>query len=104
MTEENAVKAESSEDEVAASVILKAGATLDEEGLVRHCNRNLAYFMVPRYVELVTEFPRTPNSKIEKHKLRATAEADLAVLWDRERAGIVVTREGISLRPPAAAR
>ena len=98
------VKAESSEDEVAASVILKAGATLDEEGLVRHCNRNLAYFMVPRYVELVTEFPRTPNSKIEKHKLRAKAEADLAALWDRERAGIMVTRDGISRRPPTTTR
>ena len=92
------VKAESSEDEVAVSVILKPGATLNEEGLVRHCNRNLAYFMVPRYVSIVTEFPRTPNSKIEKHKLRSGAEADLTVLWDRELAGIVVTREGISVR------
>lgn len=98
------VKADSSEDEVAASVIIKAGATLDEEGLVRHCNRNLAYFMVPRYVAFVTEFPRTVNSKIEKHKLRATAEADLSAIWDRERAGIVVTREGVSLRQPAAAK
>ena len=71
---------------------------------MRHCHRNLAYFMVPRFVDIVTEFPRTPNSKIEKHKLRARAEADLAALWDRERAGIVVTREGITVRQPAAAK
>ena len=98
------VKAETSEDEVAVSVILKPGATLDEEGLVRHCNRNLAYFMVPRFVDIVTEFPRTPNSKIEKHKLRAQAEADLTAIWDRERVGLVVTREGISQRQPAAVK
>lgn len=98
------VKADTSEDEVAVSVILKASATLDEEGLIRHCNRNVAYFMVPRFVEIVTEFPRTPNSKIEKHKLRSRAEADLRALWDRERAGIVVTREGITVHQPSATK
>ena len=94
------VKAESSEDEVACSVMLKPGATLDQEGLIRHCNRNLAYFMVPRYVDFATEFPRTMNSKIEKHKLRAKAEADMGAIWDREREGIVVTREGVTKKEP----
>lgn len=94
------VKAESSEDEVCCSVILKPGAMLDQEGLIHHCNRNLAYFMVPRYVDFVAEFPRTINSKVEKHKLRTRAEGDLGAIWDRDRAGIVVTRDGINKGAP----
>ena len=92
------VKAESSEDEVAVSVILKPDAKLRPEDLIRHCDRNLAYFMVPRYVRIVDAFPRTINQKIEKHKLRQGAEADLHAFWDREREGIQVTRKGISVR------
>lgn len=90
------VRAESSEDEVAVSVIPKPGAALTEEDLVHHCNRNLAYFMVPRYVSFAREFPRTETQKIEKYKLRQLAEADLSALWDRERSGIVVGRDGIT--------
>lgn len=92
------VRAQTSEDEVAVSVIAKAGARLDPEDLIRHCDRNLAYFMVPRYVSVVSALPRTINQKIEKHKLRRSAEDDLSALWDRERAGIVVTRKGITVR------
>ena len=93
------VKAESSEDEVAATIILKPGAALTHEGLIRHCERNLAYFMVPRYVEFVSEMPRTVNQKIEKHKLRKQAEEDMSALWDRERAGVEVSRKGVTIRP-----
>ena len=91
------VKAASSEDEVAVSVILKPGATLTPEGLIRHCDRNLAYFMVPRYVAFVREFPRTINQKVQKNKLRQDAEQNLADLWDRERAGLQINRHGISV-------
>jgi crotonobetaine/carnitine-CoA ligase len=94
------VKADASEDEVACSVILKHGAALTQEDLIRHCDRNLAYFMVPRYVDFVADFPRTANSKVEKYKLRTAAEAGLGALWDRERAGIVVTRDGVSRAQP----
>ena len=92
------VKADASEDEVAVSVIVKAGSVLQQEDLIRHCDRNLAYFMVPRYVELVEAFPRTVNQKIEKYKLRQQAEARLQTFWDREREGIEVTRKGITVK------
>ena len=93
-----AVKAESSEDEVAVSVILKPGAALMPAELIRHCDRNLAYFMVPRYVDFVAEFPRTASQKIEKHKLRKRAEERFGDLWDRESAGIEVTRHGVKVK------
>ena len=62
------------------------------EALIAHCAGNLAYFMVPRFVEFVPEFPRTLTAKIEKHRLRAEAEQDLGKFWDRDKAGIILRR------------
>ena len=88
------VGAESSEDEVAASIVLRDSAkdSFTPESLIAHCNRNLAYFMVPRYIDLVQDMPATLSQKIEKYKLRQQAENNLAALWDRELAGVRVAR------------
>jgi crotonobetaine/carnitine-CoA ligase len=86
-----AVRAES-EDEVMVSVVCRDGVALAEADLVRHCARHMAYYMVPRYVDIVEALPRTLTEKVEKYKLRARAEAHLARVWDREKAGIVVGR------------
>lgn len=80
------VKAELSEDEVAVSVVLHPGATLTQAQLVDHCRRNMSRFMVPRFVEFVAQLPMTANQKVEKYKLRARAESDLAAFWDGEAA------------------
>ena len=89
------VRAETSEDEVAVTITLRPGFAaggFDYRSLLEHCTKNLAYFMVPRYVALAEAMPMTLSQKIEKYKLRREAEADLSRLWDRERAGIVVSR------------
>jgi len=81
---------EMTEDEVKICVILKEGQALSPPDLIDYCKERMAYFMVPRYVEFVKEFPKTPNQKIEKYKLRdrgITPET-----WDREKAGIKVER------------
>ena len=87
-----AMRAESSEDEVAMSVVLRAGHACDEETLVRHCASNLSYFMVPRFVEIVTDLPLTLSMKVEKYKLRTRAEAERARLWDRNLSSFQPTR------------
>ena len=86
------VKSEHSEDEVMVAVVLREGASATETELVLHCRDNMAYFMVPRYVELVATLPKTMTEKVEKYKLKQSAEARLASVWDREAAGIVVKR------------
>lgn len=86
------VRSEHSEDEVMVSVVLREGARASEEELVVHCRDNMAYFMVPRYVELVPTLPKTMTEKVEKYKLKQDAESRLADIWDREAAGIVVQR------------
>jgi crotonobetaine/carnitine-CoA ligase len=83
-----------SEDEVAATITLRPGTqdAFSHESLLEHCNRNLAYFMVPRYIEVADDMPATLSQKIEKYKLRQRAEANLGAFWDRERAGVQVAR------------
>jgi crotonobetaine/carnitine-CoA ligase len=87
-----AVASEQSEDEVTASIVCRPGRTIAPEDLVRFCERNMAYFMVPRYIEFRTDLPRTLTEKVQKPLLRQAAEARLADFWDREKAGIVLAR------------
>jgi crotonobetaine/carnitine-CoA ligase len=47
--------------------------------------------MMPRYVRIINELPKTPTAKVEKHVLRA--EGITSETWDRERAGISIRRE-----------
>ena len=87
-----AVRSDMTEDEVMVSVVAKPGMTVDPGQLVLFCRDNMAYFMVPRFVELVQSLPKTGTQKVEKYKLRTSAEERLADIWDREKVGIRITR------------
>ncbi|MEZ5842793.1 MAG: AMP-binding protein [Hyphomicrobiaceae bacterium] len=66
-------------EEVKAYVILKAGVTreaLPPESILDQAAAMLAPFKVPRYLEYVTELPRTPSQKLKKDVLK-TSRADL---------------------------
>jgi crotonobetaine/carnitine-CoA ligase len=86
------VTSEMSEDEVMVAVVCRQGESLSPADLVRFCQDNMAYYMVPRFVEIAEALPKTMTEKVEKYKLRQSAEARLAEIWDREKAGIKVTR------------
>ena len=59
------------EDDIRVFVTLRAGGSADAAELIRHCGRRLPPFMVPRYLEISDELPRTPTGRIRKHELRA---------------------------------
>lgn len=80
------------DEEVGATLILKSGATPNEAEIIAFCQSRMAYYMVPRFLQFVDDFPRNTSEKIEKDKVRSRAEMDLARLWDRAAAGIVVSR------------
>ena len=84
------VPSELGEDEVLVCVVPRAGVTLDPVSLIRFCEPRLAYFAVPRYVELVDELPLTENGKVRKFVLRERGLT--AAAWDREAAGIKLRR------------
>ncbi len=87
-----AVRSDMSEDDVMVSVVRAEGSALTEACLVEWAAGQMAYFMVPRYVQFVPALPRTLTEKIEKYKLKADAERDLRRAWDREAHGITVNR------------
>jgi len=85
-----AVPAELSEDDVMAALVLQPGATLDPVDLMRHCEKRMAYFMVPRYLRVVDELEKTGTHRVQKQSLRDQGVTDDT--WDREAAGYVLER------------
>jgi crotonobetaine/carnitine-CoA ligase len=84
------VQSELAEDEVMTTIVLREGASLSEEELIRYCEKRMPYFSIPRFVELADELPRTESGKIQKFKLRERGAT--AATWDREAAGIKIKR------------
>jgi crotonobetaine/carnitine-CoA ligase len=76
---------ELSEEEVKVYIRLQYGEALTPEDLVTWCQKHMASFMVPRYVEYIEEFPKTPTEKIQKYKLK---ERGIGQSWDRFKSGI----------------
>lgn len=81
------------EDDVLAVVAPVPGRSIDPAELLAYLVPRMPHFMVPRYVRVVDELPKTPTSKVEKHLLRSVGVT--TDTWDREAAGITVRRERI---------
>jgi len=64
-----AVPSDLAEDEIMASVSLVDGHDLKEPDLIAFLKEDLAKFAVPRYVKIVTEFPKTETQRIIKKEL-----------------------------------
>lgn len=63
------VPSEYTEEEVKACVVLRTGSLLTPKDIVAWCKPRMASFMVPRYIELLDQLPRTPTEKVEKYRL-----------------------------------
>jgi fatty-acyl-CoA synthase len=61
-------------EEVMACMIMKEGAKpLTQEALREFCRDRIAHYKIPRYVEVVSEFPMTVTGKIRKVEMREQA-------------------------------
>lgn len=76
------VPSELSEEEVKLCLVLKPGQRVSEEELWQFCRTNLPRYMVPRYIEILAELPRTATQRVRKFLL---AESGNATAWDRKR-------------------
>ena len=88
-----AVPNEMAEDDVLAIVAPATGAAVDPLELLEFLKPRLAHFMLPRYVRIMTDLPRTPTQKVEKYILRQ--QGLTSDTWDREKAGVKIRREKI---------
>ena len=86
-----AVESDLAEEEVMAALTLRSQNEVDFAKLIEHCQKNLAYFAIPRYFRIVKQMPLTENGKIQKYKLRA--EGITTDTWDREQSNIVLRRD-----------
>jgi crotonobetaine/carnitine-CoA ligase len=85
------VPSELTEDDVKVCVVLHPGASMAPEELIDFLIPRMARFMIPRYVEITTDLPKTEaTGRIKKHLLRENPLNDQT--WDRESAGIVLPR------------
>ena len=60
-------------EELAAFVVVRAGASIDEDEVREFCRSRLARFKVPRHVCFTDEFPMTVTGKVQKFRLREEA-------------------------------
>ena len=65
------VPSEVGDEDVKIYVKLKPGAHLDFLEFLSWCDKRLPYYMVPRYVEIVEELPKTPTQRIQRYVLKA---------------------------------
>ena len=86
-----AVPAQFAEDEVMVAVVTRPGSTAGPADLLHHCEQQLPYFAVPRYVDLVDQLPVTQTGKIAKSALRDRGIGPAT--WDRVTAGYRLRRD-----------
>ncbi|MBJ89639.1 MAG: ATP-dependent acyl-CoA ligase [Woeseia sp.] len=88
------VPSEHGEEEILAVVAAKPDGQIDTKELVEHLVPRMPHYMVPRYIRLVDQLPKTPTNKIQKYEIRA--EGVTEDTWDREAAGITLKRTRLS--------
>ncbi len=73
------------EEEIKAFIMPSEGETIDPAGLIRHCTAKLAYFKVPRFIEIVDSFPKTATERIQKMELKDKEKKKSDHGWDRDK-------------------
>ena len=73
---------------LARAAVSSGEAELTPEDVVYWCAELLAYFKVPRYVEIRDDLPRTPTLRVRKEMLRQEKDDLTSGCFDSEKAGI----------------
>jgi crotonobetaine/carnitine-CoA ligase len=77
-------------EEVKLAIVCREGMQVNPAEIVAYCDERMAYFMVPRYIEIVEAIPRTGGSgRPVKEQLKEIT----AKTWDRVKAGVKIKRE-----------
>jgi crotonobetaine/carnitine-CoA ligase len=82
------VPAEFGEEEVKVALVVEDAAKFDPVELIEFLVPRMPRFMIPRYLEVMADLPRTSTEKIRKDELRAAGITETT--WDREAAGLTV--------------
>src|SRR5207247_9940660 len=86
----HAVPSPMTEDDIKVCLVTTPGETVTPEELFAYFTERLPYFGTPRYVEVVTELPKTATLRVQKHLLRERGVTEET--WDFESLGLTVSR------------
>ena len=75
------VENEGGGEEIKAVVVPDADTDLNPVDVCRHCEQQLPYLKVPRYIDVRGELPRNATGEVRKQHLRERNGTDV---WDRE--------------------
>jgi crotonobetaine/carnitine-CoA ligase len=78
------VPSEFTEDEVMVVVAPVDGHSIEPLSIIEYMRARVPHHMIPRYVRTVTELPKTPTEKVQKHILRE--QGITTDTWDRDAA------------------
>lgn len=81
---------EDGEDELKACIVLAEGAELTPEALFEFFRDRLAYYAIPRYVEVMAALPVNAVNRVLKHELRGRPLTES--VWDLQAMGLTVDR------------
>ncbi|WP_439672981.1 AMP-dependent synthetase and ligase (plasmid) [Cupriavidus necator] len=77
------------DDDIRLCLVLKAKQLEKPEELLKHLANLLPHFMVPRYIEFLSEFPRSVTHKVQRAVLKCRP-LNLPEVWDRKAHGVVL--------------
>lgn len=69
------------DEEVKAIIVPEDDADLDPVEVIEYCKNRIAYFKLPRFIEIVNDPPRTPSKKVKRSEL---IDAGAGETWDRK--------------------
>jgi len=81
------------EEDVLAVLVLRAESNATPDAVFTFAQTTLPYFMVPRYIRIVEQLPRTPTQKIRKIELRE--QGVTTDTWDCEQHGYRISSKGV---------
>jgi crotonobetaine/carnitine-CoA ligase len=89
------IDSELGDQEILVAVVVKPGFELVPRELAEYLVPRMPHYMVPRYIRVMPELPRTPTNKVKKVEIRE--QGVTADTWDREAADMRLKRTRFDL-------
>ncbi len=82
------------DEDILVAVVPKPGETIDEKELIEYLIPLMPHYMVPRFVRVLDQLPKTPTNKLMKFAIRDEGITDDT--WDAEAVGIRLKKTRLS--------
>lgn len=82
------VQTQIGEQDIKAFLNIKPGCTVSPLEIIKWCETRMSYYQIPRFIEMVDSFPKTPTERIRKKEL----SLDVSHCWDFEKSSYQIHR------------